>query len=290
MQLRHMIESAPQRVFVYGTLKTGFGNWSAFLSKEKCLGLAKIRGIMFHIGGFPAISLADDFGDIHGEVYEVDWNKVLVLDGLEGIDHGHYQRVEVKLPEPYRKAWTYVYASKRAGACQYVIPSGTWQGQHTPKAKWLGWGKGIEIGAFEAKDDTIVVKSGNGVILKQNIVEGTYEAVHVETGQLLGSYKHIRDMLSGDGKVRPVLRLNPVLTAPDNPGEIPKLPIPHGAQPGYLPPPRPHAPICMCDTCKARRVEAAFDRMARTPPLIEAPVEPVEPAITRYLGIEVSAL
>lgn len=84
----------PQRVFVYGTLKKGFGN-HGFLKNSKYLGTdmvddhTLVRGI-----GFPYM-VEMKGGDVAGEVYEVNKATMEKLDMLEGYP-SHYQKKEVE--------------------------------------------------------------------------------------------------------------------------------------------------------------------------------------------------
>lgn len=71
-------------VFVYGTLKQGYGN-HRLLSKEPMLrGAVTLPCRMISLGGFPALVPSDDYHEIHGEIYEVDDSTFESLDFLEG--------------------------------------------------------------------------------------------------------------------------------------------------------------------------------------------------------------
>lgn len=84
-------------VFVYGTLKSGYGNnrllWG---SKQVAIRARTTRGdLALQDGGFPY--LIDGDGDVLGEVYKVDNPKVLKrLDQLEGVGYGHYERIRLE--------------------------------------------------------------------------------------------------------------------------------------------------------------------------------------------------
>lgn len=74
------------KVFVYGTLKSGYGN-NRLLQGAEYLGEDIVNGYkMFYsygTGSFPVITEAD--GKIKGEVYKIDPNRHLRdLDALEG--------------------------------------------------------------------------------------------------------------------------------------------------------------------------------------------------------------
>lgn len=204
-----------QTVFVYGTLKKGFGNHHHYLGNAKAAGPASIEGIMFHLGGFPAINLSERFSKITGELYEVSWDEILDMDRLEGVGRNFYDRVETRVehldnPSVTRLVWTYIFSRDKAAKENFVIPSGTWQGPDTPKVKWGGFGKGVEIGSFETKSGLDEIKIGAGesdYVLRRSGMDSSYKLVNKKTGEVLGSYTHLRDMVGQDGTRKPVLRL-----------------------------------------------------------------------------------
>ena len=90
------------KVFVYGTLKSGFGNHYLLRDSKKVCN-DSITGTMYSLGGFPAITLKND-NKVFGEVYDVNKNVMGDLDMLEGYprfydrkiiktDDGHYAHV-----------------------------------------------------------------------------------------------------------------------------------------------------------------------------------------------------
>lgn len=97
------------KVFVYGTLKKGYGN-HRLLEKSKFLGTAYTHSeFSLYNGGFP---YATDGGknEIKGELYEVDDNTLQNLDWLEGYP-SHYNRIETQVADEYDgldKAWIYI--------------------------------------------------------------------------------------------------------------------------------------------------------------------------------------
>ncbi len=229
-------KDTPQKVFVYGTLKKGFHNHAHYLSGAKDLGVATIEGIMFHLGGCPAITLCEPFHKIIGEVYEVSWKMIDAMDLLEGVGRNFYDRVEAKV-HPHGNVWMYVFPYDRAAKEEFVIPGGLWQGPGTIQAKWKGFGKGIEIGSFETRisEDTIKVGVGNGAYeLRRSPMDQTYKLINKKTGEVLGSYKHLRDMMSQTGVRKPVLRL-PAITQPTASLQPPFTVIPPQQQHPSLP-------------------------------------------------------
>lgn len=251
-----------QKVFVYGTLKKGFHNHENYLKSCRELGRATISGIMFHLGGFPAINLAERFTPIQGEVYECGWDEILNMDRLEGVGTGFYDRVEARVDSDYLDArgvvWMYTFNSKRAEKEQWVVPSGIWQGTDTPKAKWGGWGKGIEIGTFSAIPGANEIRVGAGdspYLLQRSALDGTYKLINRDSREVLGSYAHLRDMVGADGKTKPVLRLpaRSAATSISNSPIVDPLVLLANNRPSYEPPPRQQAVVPFW-TPEARRV------------------------------------
>lgn len=78
-------------VFVYGTLKTGYGN-NRLLTNCKKMGdaITKDSSYKLYDCGFPYMTEGD--GKVVGEFYEVDQEALDNLDWLEGVKSGHYER------------------------------------------------------------------------------------------------------------------------------------------------------------------------------------------------------
>lgn len=98
------------KVFVYGTLKQGFGN-HYLLSRSELLGSCIVNAnmVMFNLGGFPGVSFIPSDKDINpidivGEVYEVDAETMEHLDMLEGYPE-FYDRTIINTE--YGEAWIY---------------------------------------------------------------------------------------------------------------------------------------------------------------------------------------
>lgn len=199
----------PQKVFVYGTLKKGYPNHDRFLSKATDLGPATMSGLLFHLGGFPAMNLSESFTTVRGEVYQVGWDEMLQMDRLEGIPD-FYDRIET-IARPHGLVWTYIFPHRKAAQLNNLIPTGDWQGSETPSVVWKGFGKGIKVGEFAVEDgrpDEIRVGKGDGPwVLRKSEMDSTYKLINSDTGEVLGSYKHLRDMVGKDGKTKPVLSL-----------------------------------------------------------------------------------
>lgn len=117
--------SITHKVFVYGTLKEGHGNYEYFLrDKAEYLGDFNTNPIytMVSLGGFPGV-LRNGKTSIKGEVYEVDKGTFSRLDGLEGYPT-FYTREEIDTP--YGKAWMYIYNHDRDELYDKIIESGKW--------------------------------------------------------------------------------------------------------------------------------------------------------------------
>lgn len=95
------------KVFVYGSLKKGFGLSSVLRSAtggEEATTVEQFS--MVSLGAFPAVVKSDvALTHISGEVYEVDDNTLRVLDEIEG-NPDFYCREEVETS--LGKAWMYI--------------------------------------------------------------------------------------------------------------------------------------------------------------------------------------
>jgi Uncharacterized conserved protein len=75
-------------IFVYGTLKRQGGAWGFYLGSQRFVGEATTVN-KFHMldGGFPVALWTKETAPIRGEVYEVDDEALVRLDGYEGEGH-----------------------------------------------------------------------------------------------------------------------------------------------------------------------------------------------------------
>ncbi len=111
--------SAQTLVFVYGTLKRGCSNHH-YLKGQKFIGEARTTpGFrLYGLTGYPGmVPKADDRDGVTGEIWSVDAEALVHLDGLEGIDEGIYRRELIPLLPPYaaKKIQGYIYARTIAG-------------------------------------------------------------------------------------------------------------------------------------------------------------------------------
>ena len=118
--------SMTELIFVYGTLLTGEGNWSHYL--KPAIGTpdkidAKLKMVSF--GGFPGVvKTSKDFPPIIGELFEVDDETLLRVDGLEGHPNWYvreqYETVSGKL------SWIYIYPKEQLLSGISTIESSSW--------------------------------------------------------------------------------------------------------------------------------------------------------------------
>ena len=102
------------RVFVYGTLKTGYGNYRAYLRGAKYAGQttspAKYRMLY---AGFPVlIETEDDPRPAFGELFHVDDATLRALDRLEG-EGSMYHRKVIDVLEHGQPVQAFVYIGGR---------------------------------------------------------------------------------------------------------------------------------------------------------------------------------
>lgn len=94
-------------VFVYGTLKKGFG-LNYLLDSSKFIGEAKLEGYeMYSLVSFAPFIVKGD-GKVYGEVYEISEDLLKKLDKFEA----RYNRKEVEVEILGEKMKVYVYIIK----------------------------------------------------------------------------------------------------------------------------------------------------------------------------------
>ena len=120
-EIEALSEAPEHPVFVYGSLKTGFGNHDC-LDGSKFLGNALTEYdcyVMHSYGAFPAVSAVEEGPAyfISGELYLVSRSTLEVLDRLEGNGHFYTRRLtNIQLDNgQVMEAWMYlVPASKNS--------------------------------------------------------------------------------------------------------------------------------------------------------------------------------
>jgi len=146
----------PHRLFVYGTLKGGFGLNPILGAERKFVGHGRLVGYwMFHLGRYPAIIKAnDDLWAVQGEVYDITEENLARVDQAEG-HPSFYQRVQVEIPY-FGKCQTYVQSPEMLFEGKPFIPSGRWT---HPEQSSFRWHRDIKAG------ETFVPWTGNTSII-----------------------------------------------------------------------------------------------------------------------------
>jgi gamma-glutamylcyclotransferase (GGCT)/AIG2-like uncharacterized protein YtfP len=122
-------------VFVYGSLKRGWGNWSWALKDDASfVGEATVDGLaLYGVAWFPGAVYEDD-GAARGEVFQVTAKTLDALDGLEGYrvetpEHSMYRReiVTARLDNGDLLAvQTYIWNGRRGVEDATRLPNDTW--------------------------------------------------------------------------------------------------------------------------------------------------------------------
>lgn len=128
------------KVFVYGTLRKGFGAHNLFMEGTEFVREDRISGTMYALGGFPGVKLggADHFvtegPKVVGEVYQINDDETPKrLDSYEGYPN-LYDRKQVET-ESGELAW--VYEINPPQLPDRIIPSGDWSKQYEPAPSML---------------------------------------------------------------------------------------------------------------------------------------------------------
>lgn len=109
-------------VFVYGSLKKGFGNHSCLGSSPLIREDSLKSAFLVDLGAFPGMFSGD--GEVHGEVYEVTPKIMARLDLLEG--HPNFYRREIVTLNSGTKAWSYYLNEKYKDEGYNVVTNGKW--------------------------------------------------------------------------------------------------------------------------------------------------------------------
>jgi len=112
-------------VFVYGSLKNGYGN-NVLLMDSEFVQKDKTASNVWDLrcwGGFPA-AYKSGSDQIQGELYKVDLSTMRSLDSLEGFPH-FYNREEVLL-ESGQTAWIYFIDEHKEDKTGEYCPNGIW--------------------------------------------------------------------------------------------------------------------------------------------------------------------
>ncbi len=77
-----MTEDATTRLFVYGTLKPGFGNHARIEHLVRSSQAASTEGALIDLGAFPA--MVPGQGQVNGVLLEMDEEALTITDRIEG--------------------------------------------------------------------------------------------------------------------------------------------------------------------------------------------------------------
>ncbi len=121
---------AGDAIAVYGLLRRGESGFERFglAGAFEPLGPCVIPGQLYDLGAYPGLVIGE--GEVIGELFEVrDPGVMPALDAFEDYwpgepDRSRYERVEVSLIEPDRRAWVYVWRLSLNRARR--IESGDW--------------------------------------------------------------------------------------------------------------------------------------------------------------------
>jgi gamma-glutamylcyclotransferase (GGCT)/AIG2-like uncharacterized protein YtfP len=120
--------------FVYGTLRQGDDNDITRLAPPpRLVGTARIAGTMYHLGGYPGVTLGgagEVVGEVVGEVYEVSPPLEAKLDAIEAeypaqSDEYFKREIEVQVAGQSRRCCVYEI-NPRYVQGKRVIASGDW--------------------------------------------------------------------------------------------------------------------------------------------------------------------
>ena len=122
------------KLFVYGTLREGHGNYSRYLKgKEGILCFVEDHALL-DLGWFPG--MVEESGDrVVGELFEVTDQELHAIDRLEGVnkdnpEHGMYRRevvdvVHINDKEATPDVYTYIYNTD-PNRIYNRVPDGDW--------------------------------------------------------------------------------------------------------------------------------------------------------------------
>ncbi len=116
------------KLFVYGTLRYGEGNWRHYLSGFPAEEDTLSGAILKNLGGFPGLRFVEDkTKKVIGELFNITKTTLCKIDGLEGfkgedVEGNLFDRVTVTLDSGI-EAFTYVWCYQDNSP---IIESGNW--------------------------------------------------------------------------------------------------------------------------------------------------------------------
>ncbi len=92
-------------IFVYGTLKTG-RRLNGHMAGSRLAGEAVTQPLyrLYRIDWFPGLIEHDDGISVRGEVWDVSADTLQVLDQVEEVDVGLFQRRQIQLAAPFEQS------------------------------------------------------------------------------------------------------------------------------------------------------------------------------------------
>jgi len=129
-------EDRINRVFVYGTLMKGFGNYKRYLEgRISSITPGKTNGLLYHLPeGYPA--MLPGMGIVEGEIMEpVDEDLLKALDWLEDYDKHRSDNLYVREARSVQTdageeitCWVYIYTNESyARENGILVPDGNWR-------------------------------------------------------------------------------------------------------------------------------------------------------------------
>lgn len=111
------------RLFVYGTLRKGYGNYR-LLRGCRCLGTFRtVPGYRMYAAGIPyVVHNPQSFASVEGELYEVDEVALSRIDDLEG--HPVFYRRQIVRLSDGSSAFAYLMSWTRLPLNAKYVPSG----------------------------------------------------------------------------------------------------------------------------------------------------------------------
>lgn len=122
------------RIFVYGSLKKGFGN-NRFLATSEYVGETQTppNYNMVSFGVFPGVCSDGTFA-ISGEIYYVDNPTLIAIDRLEA--NGFFYTRELVEMEDGHEAWIYLFTKEKIAPSDVIGPGITRTGN---VLSWRGY-------------------------------------------------------------------------------------------------------------------------------------------------------